>query len=169
MEKLFLIDGNNLIHALEELKKLPLDSAVERVVEMACAVSSIEGSKVYIVLDIPSPGVEEERVYSSDVKVVYAGKGKADECIEKLVHQLINEFQIFVVSADYEVQKAIFSKGGFRITPKEFRRICEEGSKEEFKEKGKSFFQRITIEDRLDEETRKKLEEMRRGDYNSDS
>ncbi len=169
MEKLFLIDGNNLIHALDELKELSLDSAIERVVKMACAVSFTEGCKVYIVLDIPSPGVEEERVYSSDVKVVYAGKGRADEHIEKLVHQLISEFHIFVVSADYEVQRAIFSKGGFRITPKEFKRICEEGSEEVFREKGKTVFKRITIEDRLDEETRKKLEEMRRGDYNKDS
>jgi hypothetical protein len=169
MEKLFLVDGNNLIHALDELKELPLDSAIERVVEMACTVSSTEGCKVYIVLDIPSPGAEEERIYSSDVKVVYAGKGGADECIEKLVHQLISEFQIFVISADYEVQKTVFSKGGFRITPKEFKRMCEEGSKEVFREKGKVFFKRITIEDQLDEEVRKKLEEMRRGDYNSDS
>lgn len=169
MEKLFLIDGNNLIHALEELKKLPLHSATERVVEMACAVSSATEAKVYIVLDVSSPGTEEERVYTSDVKVVYAGRGRADECIEKLAHQLMSEFQIFVVSADYEVQKTVFSKGGFRITPKEFRKMYEEGSREVLREKGKVFFKRITVEDRLDEKTRRKLEEMRRGDYNSDS
>lgn len=169
MEKLFLIDGNNLIHALDELKKLPFDSAIERVVEMACVVSSAEEAKVYIVLDISPPGAESERIYTPDVKVVYAGKGKADEHIEKLVHRLIDDFQIFLVSADYEVQKAVFSKGGFRLTPKEFRRMCEEGSKEVSKEGKKIFFKRITVEDRLDEETRRKLEEMRRGDYNNDS
>ena len=164
MQKLFLIDGNNLIHALAELRELPFDSAVERVVEMALAISSLEGARVYVVLDFASPGEEKERVYSEDVKVIYAGKGRADECIEGLVHRLIEEFQIFVVSADYEVQKVVFSKGGYRFTPREFQKMAEE-----LEEKREKFSQRITIEDMLDEETRKKLERIRRGDYNSKS
>lgn len=159
---LLIIDGFNIIHALKKLRKMPLEAAVEKVIEWGGEVVAAKEWEAVVVLDAPDPREEGKAPQIPYVEVVYAGSKGADALIEELVLKEASRRTVYVASSDYSVQKVIFSKGALRMSPGELERLIELARQEILQSKSSY---RVPLEERLDPETRRKLNKFRRNGH----
>jgi predicted RNA-binding protein with PIN domain len=165
---IYIIDGYNVMHVIEQgdgIAAADLDEKRRRFIEQVISHATVTGDKTTIVFDsalAKSPAFNS--INGSDVAVVFASASEsADIIIGKLVQQNLaaSSERIRVVSADWEVQKGAMQARVERIPPRYF--IAEM----------KSFVKRLAndpemgrirwkLEHKLDVETLRKLERMRR-------
>ncbi len=158
-KNLLIIDGYNIIHALKNLQKMPLEAAIEKLIEWGREVVTTKGWEAVVVLDASSPSQAAEAFELSFVEVVYAGSKGADAVIEELVLREASKRTVYVASSDYSIQKVVFSKGALRISPRELEMLVEQARQEILESKSS---RRVPLEKRLDSETRRQLNKFRR-------
>jgi hypothetical protein len=161
-KNLLIIDGYNLIHALKKLQKLPLEAAVEEVIEWGQEVVAAKEWETVVVFDAPSPRGTKEAFQLPFVRVVYAGSKGADAFIEELVLREASRRTVYVASSDYSIQKVVFSKGALRMSPRELEELVEQARQELLQSRNSH---RVSLEERLDPETRRKLNKFRRNGH----
>ena len=165
---IYIIDGYNVLHthATHGITREQLEDKRQSLVEDVINYTASTGDEAIIVFD--STGAENSecnKVPNTAVTVCYSSASMiADILIGKLVQEKLSSTMagIRVVSADWEVQRGSMMKRVERMTPRNF---MEEIKKVEKKlaipvEKGKM---RWKLEHKVDVETWKKLEDMRRG------
>jgi predicted RNA-binding protein with PIN domain len=167
MKTFLIVDGYNVIHSSNDLKRLSdiqLEEARDKLIQDLSGYAGFKGWETILVFD----AYRQESFKSTEemrgkIKVVYTKKNKtADTYIEKLVFDLPKANTIQVVTSDYTLQRMILANGGERISSRE---LIEDmaATLEKFREKKKKSVknQEIMLKDFMDEETLKQFMSMR--------
>lgn len=165
---IYIIDGYNVLHTREPdgITRDQLEDKRRALVEEVISYIASAGDEAIIVFDSTiAESPECHPVPNTAVTVCYSSKSMiADILIGKLVQQKLAATKggIKVVSADWEVQKGALMKRVERVTPRHFlAEIKKFAKKLAFSpEKDKM---RWKLEHKVDVETLRKLEDMRRG------
>lgn len=167
MKRILIVDGYNVIHGSEDLKRLSdiqLEEAREKLIEDLIGYSGFKGMETILVFDAyHRSSLEKREEIRGNVKVVFTEKNKtADTYIEKLVFGLPKAYTVQVVTSDYTLQRMVLANGGERIPSRE---LLEDMAltKRNFREAKKKNLQKpgVNLTDFMDEETLKKFNEMR--------
>lgn len=168
MKDILIVDGYNVIGAwteLKELKKKEFENARDLLIDKMAEYQAVTGWRVIIIFDAYLVSGKEMKTHKSKVEVIYTKKNeKADQKIEGLIRKLQNvKTRIHVATSDMAEQWAVFSQGALR---KPSRELIEE-VKNIDRQIGAATMNSDSagggIKIPLDDETREKLEKMRRG------
>jgi len=113
----YLIDGNNLMHALADVGPEVGREALCKLLIPLLA----RGATAHVVFDgaAPPPGVAAQ-IEQTGVRVTYAGERTADEVILKLIAQDTAPKRLTVVSTDREIRRAAERRRCKPVTSQEF-------------------------------------------------
>lgn len=166
---ILLVDGYNMIGAwpmLEKLKEIDLEEARDKLLDMLADYQGFSGMTVYVVFDAHQvPGLGATYRHHKLTIVYTKEKETADECIERLVSELMQRRRnVFVATSDLVEQHVAFGKGALRLSARELliniqqnRKAIELTLREDIPVK------RNTLDGNLSLEVRTKLERLRRG------
>jgi predicted RNA-binding protein with PIN domain len=160
---LYVVDGYNVLHALfPRLAKAELADRRRWLTDQLAGFAARRAARVVLVFDgrgrqvtcaTPIPGAALEVCYSG-------GAHSADTLIARRIAEREADTPVVVVSADQEVQRTATRAGVSRMTPRELGLDMTTFAQELDKSVGMSRM-RSTLEDKVDVETLRKLEEMR--------
>ncbi|QDP38869.1 NYN domain-containing protein [Radiobacillus deserti] len=119
-----VVDGYNIIGAwdyLSELKDDKLEDARDLLIEQLAEYQAYKGDRVIIVFDAHYVRGIQKKVKNYKVEVIFTRENEsADECIERLVKQIINvKTTVYVATSDYTEQRTIFAQGALRKSARE--------------------------------------------------
>lgn len=166
----YLVDGYNVINAWPKLMCLRgnLNEARDVLVHILTEYGAFENYEMTVVFDAFFTEEEEHELQISDrMKVIYTGAGEtADSCIERLAYTAVRAGrEVYVVTSDGAEQSVILGAGAYRITSPELRRSVKKAKKlmkAEYMNPHSRPLGRIEVHERLDYDTRARLEELRR-------
>jgi len=160
MTAYLILDGYNVIGAIERYRAGSLDESRELLVNDALKAAGWTGREIIVVFDAHR-GSEPERVelrVGGAVRLIYSAPGaSADDVIERLLGNLDGPATIY--TADFALQRTALARGVSRATPREFAELLDELPAVTRSPAGP---RRSRISDRLSPETLRKLEEIRR-------
>ena len=160
MTAYLILDGYNVIGAIERYRAGSLDESREFLVNDALKAAGWTGREIIVVFDAHR-GSEPERVElraGGAVRLIYSAPGEsADDVIERLLGNLDGPATIY--TADFALQRTALARGVSRATPREFAELLDELPAVTRSPAGP---RRSRISDRLSPETLRKLEEIRR-------
>ena len=119
---LYLIDGYNLMHVMENVALDDLINAREKVIDLVCDFAGYVNGECILVFD----AYRRDNIVSSiskerNITIVYTKKRQtADMYIEKKTLELQDDYHINVVTSDALEQLMIFSHKAYRLSSKEF-------------------------------------------------
>ena len=121
-----LVDGYNIIHAWDELKKLAqdsLDSARSRLTQILGNYQGFRGCEVILVFDAYKvKGHHREIEKDGSISIVYTREAEtADSYIERVSHDLSKKHRVRVATSDGLEQIIVLGNGAQRISAKEFQ------------------------------------------------
>jgi predicted RNA-binding protein with PIN domain len=126
-----IVDGYNIIGAWPDLRdtaQRDLEEARDRLIEILADYQGFSGQQVILVFDaykVPGLGVKMNQ-HRLDIRYTKE-KETADECIERLVTQLMQRRRrIQVATSDNVEQWVIFGRGALRLSARELRTQVEE-------------------------------------------
>ncbi len=160
----YIVDGYNVLHALfPGMLREQLEDRRRWLADQLAGFAALRGAQVTLVFDAHSqPRSTCERLAGTRVEVCFAGGSQsADEVIARRIAGEPADAAIVVVSADYEVQRTATRAGVRRMTPRELGAEIGVVHKE-LANNEKTSTIRATLEDKLDLETWRKLERLRR-------
>lgn len=119
-----LVDGYNIIGDWDELKRLrdiDLGQARQLLIERMAEYQAYLGIRVIIVFDAYEVKGVEAKDKQYNVEIIYTKeKETADQCIERLVKQIINvQTKVYVATSDFVEQRTIFQQGAYRKSARE--------------------------------------------------
>ena len=163
-----IVDGYNIINAwdgLKEISKEDLESAREKLIHYIIEYAQYTGKKAIIVFDAYNVKNSKEKIEERKyITIVYTKEHQtADSYIEKEVHNVGRKYEVYVVTSDWMEQQTIFQRGAIRMSSLEFYNEVMKTEKniriksEKIKNPNKNHLQ-----DNIDNEVLKKLEDMRR-------
>ena len=164
-----IVDGYNIINAWDDLKeiaKYSLEDSREKLIHYIIDYSEFTGKKAIIVFDAYNIKNSKEKIEKrKHITIIYTKEYQtADSYIEKFISTLSKYDKIQVATSDYAEQQIILGKGATRISARELKLYLDE-TLTKIKEKqqdNKKRIQRNFLEDRLDDITLSKLENIRR-------
>ncbi len=120
-----LVDGYNIIHSNDELKKIAeesLELARALLIDKLVNYQAIRQNNVILVFDaykVKGNVRDVEKVHG--ISVVYTKEAEtADQYIEKTSNVLAKNYRVRVATSDGQIQMIIFGSGAVRVTAKEF-------------------------------------------------
>lgn len=119
---LYLIDGYNLMHEMNDIDLNNLIIAREKVIDLVCDFAGYINGECILVFDAYKtnnnrPSVSKER----NITLVYTKhKQSADMYIERKTEELEKDYHINVVTSDALEQMMIFSHSALRLSSREF-------------------------------------------------
>lgn len=128
--RFLIIDGHNVIHAWDDLRKLHLQAARrylarEELLKRMRMLQDMSGERVVVVFDGAGAKITEERL-QDDVQVFYADAGHtADGIIERLAAKYAAQFAIRVCTADRMIWEGARASGAEWISPDTLRHEVE--------------------------------------------
>lgn len=166
--RILLVDGYNVVNSwpkLSGIKDVSFDSAREELIGSMKNYSSFTGDRVYVVFDAHLKTGSLEKVEKQEnVFIVFTKEGEtADSYIERFVNEKGRKHNLCVVTSDLAEQQLIFQRGAVRMSSLEFLQEVIK-IEEEIKSihKKKYIHSKNELSVNIDEETRKRLEEIRR-------
>ena len=160
MTSYLIVDGYNVIGALECYRTGGLDESRELLINDALKAAGWTGRQIIVVFDAhrsPEPARTELRAGGA-VRLVYSAPGEsADDVIERLLDNLDGPATVY--TADFALQRTTLARGSARATPREFAELLDELPAVT---RSPETPRRSPISDRLSPETLRKLEEIRR-------
>jgi len=160
----YIVDGYNVLHALfPGLQHDELEDRRRWLADQLAGFAALRGADVTLVFDAHSqPRSVCEPLAGTRVEICFAGGSQsADEVIARRIAEQPADVAIVVVSADYEVQRTATRAGVRRMTPRELgAEIGVTHKKLANNEKDSTI--PSTLEDKVDLETWRKLERLRR-------
>ncbi len=126
-EEYLVIDGYNVIFAMDSLRKLAegdIGDARDALIRTVCNLAAMKKCRALIVFDAyrrkEGQGSEEQ---VGPVTVVYTKeKQTADAFIEKTTYHIAEHYRVRVVSSDKDEQFVILGHGALRVSVREFER-----------------------------------------------
>ena len=160
MASYLILDGYNVIGALERYRTGNLDEARELLINDALKAAGWTGREIIVVFDAhrsPEPERTKQRAGGA-VRLVYSALGEsADDVIERLLGNLDGPATVY--TADFALQRTALARGVARATPREFADLLDELPA---MTRSPTIPRRSRISDHLSSETLRKLEEIRR-------
>lgn len=134
-----LVDGYNIIFSwdeLNELSKTNLDHARTRLMEISNNYQGYRKCLLIVVFDAykikKNRGSIEK---NNNIYVVYTKEAQtADNYIEKVTHDLAQNYRVYVATSDALEQTIVSSRGAMRISAREFELLVKETHENELKE-----------------------------------
>ena len=165
---LYIVDGYNVLHVA--FPSMASDELGERrawLVEKMTGLAAVRGASAVVVFDVKErAAVSCEQPAGTAVEVCFAGGPyAADAFIARRIAGQPPDVTVFVVSADQEVQRTAARAGVHRVTPRELLAELErmDTEIEEVVANGSDWVRmRSQLEDKVDVETLRKLERLRR-------
>ncbi|SFH72807.1 hypothetical protein SAMN04487861_10383 [Selenomonas ruminantium] len=166
----YIVDGYNVINSWPELIRLrvELSEARDQLVHQLAEYGAYEKIDITIVFDAMFTDDDEHREKVNDhMELIYTGEGEtADSRIERLAYEMVRAGkEVHVVTSDSAEQSVILGAGAFRIPSSEFRknvRRTKKNLQKEYLGHVTLPVNRLEVEDRLDRETVKKLDILRK-------
>lgn len=167
-----IVDGYNVIGASKELNRIKLQDmgqARSELIHMLIEYKVFTGYRVIVVFDALYVRGKESKSAQSGVEIIYTKEDEtADECIERLIKKVKNvKNKVYVATSDYLEQRTIFSRGALRISARELlieiADMAVDIKEEVFNRNRDKPQSRIP----MDEEVRRQLEALRRGNNKS--
>lgn len=164
-----LVDGYNVIHAWDELRRLVNEQNLEIARnQLLDIMSNYQGYKkidVIVVFDAHRvKGTRKVTTYNN-INVVFTKEVEtADHYIEKVVHQIGRDYRVRVATSDGLEQIIILGKGASRMSARELHtevKQMEKNIRKKFIEKKKPEHNN-RLEGHLDPAVREWMEKMRR-------
>ena len=130
LEEYMILDGYNVIFALDELKRIAeSDLALARdiITRIMCNYTSFRKCRAEVVFDAyKRKGADGSVEKCGNVSVVYTKEGEtADAYIERTSYELAKTSTVRVVTSDLEEQNVILGNGALRVSAREWRREIE--------------------------------------------
>ncbi|MBR4462607.1 MAG: NYN domain-containing protein [Erysipelotrichaceae bacterium] len=121
-ELLYMIDGYNVLHAMEDAPLDNLTMGREKVIDLACDFAGYVSASLVLIFDAYLQESAKATVSERDnITIVYTRNGQtADMFIEEKVKELGDRYRIIVVTSDNLEQLSVFSAGAFRLSSREF-------------------------------------------------
>ncbi|MBQ2776722.1 MAG: NYN domain-containing protein [Peptococcaceae bacterium] len=167
MKEYLIVDGYNIIGAwpeLQELKETNLEHARARLIEILSVHAALSKRKVILVFDayqVKKNNGSQELVQG--IEVIYTKENvTADMAIERLTAQIPKHEKVYVATSDRLQQETIWGKGAFRISAMELKREIDMTTQEHKPHYEPKTYVSNRLEDRIDPEVRKKLEQISR-------
>lgn len=174
-KRILIVDGYNVLGAwrsgMGSMESARMDAARDELTDMLRDYAGYAGQAVILVYDAwLSDRKTRTEETSGPLTVVFTRKGEtADQYIERLTDSLAHDIsldkcEVRVATSDSVEQTVILGRGATRLSARELLAEIEHTRStgrrhmREQAEKGRS-----TVMERMNEETRRKLESMRRG------
>ncbi|MBN1349091.1 NYN domain-containing protein [candidate division KSB1 bacterium] len=123
MNPIFIIDGYNVIHTINQLKahlRRDLEAARLQLESMIRNYQALKKVSVYLVYDGAKIGWFKP-AHSKNFKILFSHSNEeADALIKRLIAQFSGKRQLIVVTRDQDILKFAQSKGADTIAPQEF-------------------------------------------------
>ena len=121
-ELVYLIDGYNVMHAMEDVPLNDLTMAREKVIDLVCDFAGYVSAMCVLVFDAYLQDASRTTVSQRDnITIVYTRtRQTADMYIEEKSKELKDKYRIIVVTSDALEQLSIFSSDAFRLSSREF-------------------------------------------------
>lgn len=167
MKTILIVDGYNVIHGSDELKRLAeieLEEARVQLINDLNGYSGFKGWETILVFDAYQQQSREKREeLVGRIKVVFTEKNKtADSYIEKLVYNLPKAYRVRVVTSDFTLQQMVMASGAERIPVRELIEDIQATLKSFRDDKKKSVpTQGVKLSDFLDAEMLDQFNKMR--------
>ena len=165
-----LVDGYNIIHEVDELKKAAessLDMARVSLSDILCEYAVLSGLRIILVFDahLVTDGIGSVQNYRG-IKVVFTKEAQtADQYIERAAYKLSRQSKkdrVHVATSDALEQLIIMASGAFRLTPDELWSSILRAKEDMRKRYNKTRpIKKNPIENLIDADTAQKLEAMR--------
>ena len=171
--QVLIVDGYNVIRNNERYAHLGIDyesgegwnKARERLINDAAQLAQEHYERCTVVFDAAgNPDSTGVPVRKAGIDVIFSPAGvSADSVIERLAHDAReNGFEVVVVSSDFTIQATVFGGGVASLSSLAFTADSDvEDERRALARRAAS--EKRTIADRLDPETRAKLEAIVRG------
>ena len=167
--KIVFIDGYNVLNSWPNLKEGRNDSFDGRRQELINILHNYgvySGSKVILVFDGHRVigNIENKEEINRNLSIIFTKDGEtADSYIERNVHEVGRKYEVYVVTSDWLEQQTIFQRGAVRISSLEFyNEVLDTEKNIRTNTEKVSISNKNHLQDNIDLETLKKLEEMRR-------
>ncbi len=122
--KVLLVDGNNIIHAWEDLRELHQrrrGSAHAELCKRLTNYKDFSGNHVVVVFDGRGAKIEQE-AESQGIQIFYTDSAHtADDIIEMLANKYARQYSIVVATNDRTEQDGVIAAGGEAISAEAFR------------------------------------------------
>ncbi|WP_414042136.1 NYN domain-containing protein [Macrococcus animalis] len=171
IKKYTIIDGYNVIGQSSKLKQLAQESLEEARIQLLLEIANYNAriaDEMIVVFDAYDVKTHEREEMFHGIRVVYSReKETADALIERLVHEMYEKHitTIKVVTSDLSEQHTIFGSGALRIPSREFINDLHEEEINVAKDMSRMDSSKPRMRIAIDEETKKSLERLRRGEY----
>jgi hypothetical protein len=160
------IDGYNIINDWDELKELMeinIEAARQGLVDILVEYQSYRGIKVILVFDAYKvKGNNQKTEKHGGLEIIYTKENEtADTYIERVLDEIGRYRKVTVATSDGLLQQLIMSRGGLRMSAREFHHAVLDTKKEIDRKRDKISQQDVKYRGVLDSETLKKLDELR--------
>ncbi|MBO4919324.1 MAG: NYN domain-containing protein [Erysipelotrichaceae bacterium] len=121
-ELVYLIDGYNVMHAMDDVPLNDLTMAREKVIDLVCDFAGYVSATCVLVFDAYLQDASRTSVSQRDnITIVYTrNRQTADMYIEEKSKELKDKYRIIVVTSDALEQLSVFSSDAFRLSSREF-------------------------------------------------
>ncbi|MDD6793877.1 MAG: NYN domain-containing protein [Clostridiaceae bacterium] len=167
--KIVFVDGYNVLNSwpnLKNEKNASFDGARNKFVDIMHNYASYNDCKVVIVFDgyKVQGNVENKEIINKSLLIVFTKTGEtADSYIEREVHEIGRRYEVCVVTSDWLEQQTIFQRGAVRMSSIEFyNEVMKVEHNIRHKTEKSKYSTKNHLQDNLDEDILRKLEEMRR-------
>jgi hypothetical protein len=160
---LYIVDGYNVLHHLfRDASKEELFARRDWLADKLADFAAMNGARAVLVFDGHGPeSTSSEPFKGGPLEVVFAGgKFTADTLIARRIAAREADVRVVVVSADQEVQRTASRAGVSRMTPRELEAGLRQ-TREPLDSSRQASRMPSRLEDKVDPETLRKLEELR--------
>jgi predicted RNA-binding protein with PIN domain len=163
----YIVDGYNVLHALfRGAEKEEIFARRDWLADRLASLAALKGARAVLVFDGTGPhSTSSEPIRGAAVEVVFAGgRFTADTLIARRIADQPADVQCVVVSADQEVQRTASRAGVSRMTPLELgAELGVTGQRGQALDSASDSSRMPSrLEDKVDPETLRRLEELRR-------
>lgn len=168
--RILIVDGYNVINAQKGAASESLADARDRLLSELMDYAGYSGQQVILVFDAwLSDRMQRTQEQYGQVSVVYTQKGEtADHYIERLCDAYAADIEfrraeVRVATSDGVEQTIVLGRGAIRLSARELIYEMNQMRAQGREEAAAAAGHRNPIADRLPEDVRRRLEEMRRG------
>ncbi len=166
--KIIFVDGYNVLNSWQELKiekEYSFQGARQRLVDILHNYVSFNNCKIILVYDgyKVAGNLEGKEIINKNLEIIFTKDGEtADSYIERKVSEIGRKYEVYVVTSDGLEQQTIFQRGANRISTLEFYTEVTDVEKKIKEIESKKVNNKNHIQDNVDSNVLKKLEEIRR-------
>ena len=169
--RILIVDGYNVINVRKPVREsIVLEDARRKLTDKLHDYAGWSGQQIILVYDAwLSDRMQRSIEERGPLKVVFTMKGETADCyIERLCDELEEDIsmrraQVRVATSDSIEQTIAFGRGAERLSSRELLLEMDMASQDRGPKTGSAGKRSSTVADRLPEEIRLKLEQMRRG------